>query len=451
MKKYYIAVVGRPNVGKSTLINRITQSKKAIVHASAGVTRDRSYHDTNWTGYNLVFIDTGGIEKESSRSAFNKEIRSQAIAATQEADEILFVVDGSVGITPADETVASILKKSSKPVLVVVNKVDDPSRVDLLYDFYRMGFKHISAVSALHGTGTGDLLDEIVELLPCESHNNDSVLEEDASDVLKIAVIGRPNVGKSSFINRIAKTERTIVSDVSGTTRDAIDIDVVHDESIFKFIDTAGLRKKTKVTEDVEYYSYVRGLATIEDADVCLLMVDAAEGVSEQDQKIAQLALEKGSALIVLLNKWDLLKHREDLREKCMESVGRRLEFARFAPLLRISALSGRSVDKIWPLIEEVGNNRAQKIPTHKLNVFLKTISESGYTVVKGKQHLRIRYATQTGTNPPVLTFFCNHPKLADDRFRRFLENRLREAFDLIGTPIVLKFRAKDPKKEKEH
>lgn len=500
MQKDYIAVVGCPNVGKSTLINRLTQTKAAIVHESAGVTRDRSYHETDWNGRNLVLIDTGGIEPEGSRSAFNAEIRSQALAATCEADAILFVVDATLGLTAADELVAKIIKKSPKPILLAVNKVDNPARVDLLYDFYKLGLPPMVPVSGLHGTGTGDLLDSLTRLL--ENKSNDEkddgekelplaevnatknsasarLSEEDAppsahahegktgskdggdeestslaenqnveTTPLRVAIIGRPNVGKSSLTNRIAQQERVIVSDVAGTTRDAIDIDVVHEGIMYRFVDTAGLRKKAKVSEDIEYYSYVRGLAAIDEADVCLLIIDAFEGVSEQDQKIAQLALEKGSALVVLLNKWDLLKGEEEKREHCMESVVRRLDFARFAPVLRISALSGRAVDKIWPLIAEVANNRSQKIPTHELNVFLANVRETGHTVIEGKKKLHITYATQTGFKPPSISFFCNHPKIVDDSYKRFLENRLRETFNLIGTPVVLKFRAKDRTKE---
>lgn len=453
MNKNYIAVIGRPNVGKSTLINRLTHTKKAIVHESPGVTRDRSYHETDWAGHDLILIDTGGIESETSKSAFNKEIREQAIAATSMAEAILFVVDGKTGITAEDETVAKILKRAEKPVLLVVNKLDNPSSDELIYDFYQLGFKNVAGVSALHGTRTGDLLDELVSLLPDgeEEGETEVVAPSDGASFdtgnpteLRVAVIGRPNVGKSSFINRIAGETRTIVSDVSGTTRDAIDLEVNHGDVTYRFIDTAGLRKKTKVNEDIEYYSYVRGLQAIEEADVCLLIIDAAEGVGEQDQKIAQLALEKGAGLIVLLNKWDLLKGDETAREECLMSVGRRLGFAKFAPVLRISALSGRSVSKIWPLIEQVAANRAQHISTSKLNAFLKTIQEAGYTVTEGKAKLRFSYVTQTGACPPAITFFCNHPKIVNDSFKRYLENRLRETFTLEGTPIVLKFRAKN-------
>lgn len=452
MEKDYVAVVGCPNVGKSTLINRLTQTKTAIVHESSGVTRDRSYHETDWNGRDLIFIDTGGIEAESSKSAFNAEIRRQAIAATREADAIVFVVDATLGLTADDELVCSILKKSNKPILLAVNKVDNPAREDLLYDFYKLGLPSLVPISGLHGTGTGDLLDKLTQLLgeartskDTKADPEDRPLQGSAGDVpLRVAIIGRPNVGKSSFINRVARQERVIVSDVAGTTRDAIDIDVIHDGRIYRFVDTAGLRKKAKVSEDIEYYSYVRGIAAIDEADVCLLIIDAFEGVSEQDQKIAELALEKGAALVVLLNKWDLLKGNEGKREHCMESVARRLDFARFAPVLRISALSGRSVDKIWPLIAEVAKNRSQKLPTHELNVFLAEVRESGHTVIEGKKKLRITYATQTGFDPPVISFFCNHPKIVDDSYKRFLENRLRETFNLIGTPVVLKFRAKD-------
>jgi GTP-binding protein len=437
MAKPVVAVVGRPNVGKSTLVNRICQTRDAIVHESRGVTRDRSYHEAEWSGHEFVLIDTGGIESLKSKDVFAPRIREQAIAATQEADVILFVVDGATGVTEEDEAVARILRKAEVPVFLLVNKLDDPANDRNLYDFYSLGVAEPTPISAVHGHGTGDLLDDIVAAFPEEPE------VEYPEGVVNIALIGRPNVGKSSLLNRLSGTERSIVSDVAGTTRDAIDIMVEHEGVTYRFVDTAGMRKRTVVTEDVEYYSYVRGLRAIDEADVCLLVVDAEVGVTEQDQKIAGMAIERGCALVVLLNKWDLMT-TDAAREECLKSLELRLNFAKWAPYLRVSALSGRSVSKIWPLVNEAVANRAQVLSTPAINNLLARIRETGHTIVRDKKRLRVQYGTQTASRPPLLTFFVNHPELCDDSYKRFLENRLRETFDLTGTPIRLRFRRKE-------
>jgi GTP-binding protein len=437
MTKPIVAIVGRPNVGKSTLVNRICQGRDAIVHESRGVTRDRSYHEADWCGTEFTIIDTGGIESEKSDDAFAPRIREQALMATEEADVILFVVDAVVGVTEEDEVVARILRKSGKPVFLLANKLDEPGVDKTLWDFYSLGIGEPIAISALHGHGTGDLLDDVVAAFPEQEE------VEYPEDVINVAIIGRPNVGKSSLVNKIAGHERSIVSDIAGTTRDAIDIVVEHDGQTFRLVDTAGMRKRTVVHEDIEYYSMVRGLRAIDDADVCLLVVDASVGVTEQDQKIAGMAIERGCALVVLLNKWDLMT-TDFAREECLNSLTQRLNFASWAPMLRISALSGRSVNKIWALIEQVVANRAQAISTPALNNLLQQIRETGHTIVRDKKRLRIQYGTQTGYKPPMITFFVNHPELVDDSYRRFLENRLRENFDLTGTPVRLRFRRKE-------
>ncbi len=333
---------------------------------------------------------------------------------------------------------ARILRKSGKPVFLAVNKVDDPSDESALWDFYSLGLDNPYPISALHGTGTGDLLDGLVAAFP-EGGSSD----QDYGDVTNIAIIGRPNVGKSSLVNRICGTDRSIVSDVAGTTRDAVDVVVEHEGERFRLVDTAGMRKRSVVHEDVEYYSMVRGLRAIDEADVCLLVIDSSEGMTEQDQKIAAMAIERGCGLVILLNKWDLMDE-EQKREDCLMSVERRLDFAPWAPKLRISALTGRSVSKIWAMVDRVRTNRATVIPTAKLNDLLQQLRETGHTVSKDRKRLRVLYGTQTGEKPPVFTFFCNAPELAEDNYRRYLENRLREAFDLEGTPVRLRFRRKD-------
>lgn len=438
MAKPIVAVVGRPNVGKSTLVNRIAQTREAIVHESRGVTRDRSYHDADWNGYNFTLVDTGGIETGKSDDAFSKSIREQAEAACEEADAIIFVCDAITGITEEDETVAKILRRAGKPTFLCANKLDNPDDEKLLYEFYALGLGDPYALSAVHGHGTGDLLDDVIAALP--EHVEENLYPEDA---LRVAIIGRPNVGKSSITNRFAGKNRSIVSDVAGTTRDALDVVVERDGKRYRLVDTAGMRKRNVVHEDVEYYSYVRGLQAIDDAEICILVVDASEGVTEQDQKIASLAIERGCALMILLNKWDLIT-TEEAREEVMQSVARRMTFAPWAPVLRTSALSGRALEKVWPLVDKVALAHSGSISTNKLNNLLASIRESGHTVSKGAKRLRIQYANQTGNCPPAITFFCNFPELVDDNYKRYMENRLRETFALEGTPLRLRFRKKN-------
>ena len=443
--KPIVAIVGRPNVGKSTLVNRIAQTADAIVHQSRGVTRDRSYHEADWNGRSFTLVDTGGIEPLKSEDVFSASIRDQALAACEEAAVILFVVDGTTGVTEEDESVARMLKRVKAPVFLLVNKLDDPDREgDNLWEFYSLGVGEPIAISALHGHGTGDLLDEVVALFPEE---DDLTAEPSDPNSLSVAIIGRPNAGKSSLFNKIIGSDRSIVSDIAGTTRDAIDTIVERDGRRYCMVDTAGIRKKSTVYENIEYYSMVRGLRAIDRADVALLVVDSTTGMTEQDQKVANLAIERGCALVILLNKWDLLKDDRE-REQVMETVDRRLTLAPWASVLRISALTGRSVEKIWALIDAAAAARASKVSTSRLNQMLTEMREFGHTVVDGKRRLRMHYVTQTGTKPPTFTFFVNHTDMVNDTYRRYIENRMRAAFDFKGTPIRLRFRKKDSKKE---
>lgn len=437
MARPIVAIVGRPNVGKSTLVNRIAQSREAIVHESRGVTRDRSYHEADWNGRDFTLVDTGGIETGKTDDKFSKSIREQAVAACDEADAIIFVCDATTGITEEDEAVARILQRTDKPCFLVANKLDNPDDNKELWEFYSLGLGDPYPVSAVHGHGTGDLLDDVIDALPEETE------DEYPADALRVAIIGRPNVGKSSITNRFAGKDRSIVSDVAGTTRDALDVVVERDGKRYRLVDTAGMRKRNVVHEDIEYYSMVRGLRAIDEAEVCLLVVDASEGVTEQDQKIANMALERGCALIILLNKWDLVT-TEEQREDVMNSVARRMTFAPWAPVLRTSALSGRALEKVWALVDKVGEAYSGQVRTGTLNNMLQSIRESGHTIVKGPKRLRIQYANQTGNCPPAITFFCNFPELVDDNYKRYLENRLRETFDLEGTPVRLRFRKKN-------
>ena len=443
--KPIVAVVGRPNVGKSTLVNRLAQTSDAIVHESRGVTRDRSYHTADWNGREFTIVDTGGIEPLKSDDVFATSIRDQALAAAEEAAVILFVVDGRTGVTEEDESVARMLKRCDKPVFLLVNKLDNPDREnDSIWEFYSLGIGEPTPLSALHGHGTGDLLDDIVALLPEEE---DEVADE-FPDALNVAIIGRPNAGKSSLFNRILGADRSIVSNIAGTTRDAIDTVVERNGKHYRMVDTAGIRKKSTVYENIEYYSMVRGLRAIDRADVALLVVDASVGMTEQDQKVANLAIERGCALVVLLNKWDLLPD-DNAREHVMESVARRLTLAPWASVLRISALTGRSVEKIWALADAAAAARSARVSTSSLNRLLTEMREFGHTVVDGKRRLRMHYVTQTGTEPPTFTFFVNHTDLVSDSYRRYIENRMRDAFGFSGTPSRLRFLKKEQRDAK--
>ena len=435
MPKPVVAVVGRPNVGKSTLVNRIAVSRDAIVHESRGVTRDRSYHDADWNGREFTLIDTGGIESVKSKDVFAPRIREQALLACEEADVIVFVVDGTTGVTDEDEEVARVLRRQDKPVFLLVNKKDNPAtEQDGLWDFYALGVGEPRPLSAGHGHGTGDLLDDIVAAFP------EATDDEPEDDMLSLAIVGRPNVGKSSLANRLANKKRSIVSDVAGTTRDAIDTVIEWKGMPIKLVDTAGMRKKTQVHEDVEYYSLVRGLQAIDRADVCLLVVDATVGVTEQDQKVANMAIDRGCGLVLVLNKWDLVE-TEQQRDEIVASIDKRLAFAPWIPTVNVSALTGRATDKVLGLAVRAAEAHATQLKTSELNDLLAQIREGGHTRSERGRRLKMRYATQTGSKPPVISIWVNAPDLVDDNFERFIENRLRSAFDLTGTPIRLKFR----------
>ncbi|MDR1014952.1 MAG: ribosome biogenesis GTPase Der [Coriobacteriales bacterium] len=493
-----VAVVGRPNVGKSTFVNRIALTKDAIVHEQRGVTRDRSYHQADWNGRDFVLIDTGGIEM-GAEDAFQNSIRNQALLATEEADVILFMTDARSGLTADDIEVTRLLKRSGHPVMLLVNKMDNPAEESALWEFHNLGLGSPWPVSSTHGHGTGDLLDELVALLPAvdtmdegrsagaaaaadvpdaaaghggghrgtvllcnqNGHEADTAAQKNRPSVsssvpsvseaalsadapaIPVAIIGRPNVGKSSLTNRLVGRERSIVSDVAGTTRDAIDTLVEHEGTRYRIIDTAGIRRKSKIDESVEYYGFVRALRAIDRADVALLMIDSVLGLTDNDQRVANLADERGCALIVLLNKWDLLETPEE-REALRTQIADRLPFVSYAPALAISALTGRSVHRIWGAIDSVYANFSAHIPTPKLNALLTELRDFGHTVSRGKLRLRIHYVTQTGVCPPQFTFFANHPHIIDSSFRRYLEGRLREAFALEGTPVRLRFKKKD-------
>ena len=442
MSKPIVAIVGRPNVGKSMLFNKLIGQRLSIVEDTPGVTRDRIYGECEWCGRKFTLVDTGGIEPRTD-SQILTFMREQAQIAIENATVIIFLTDIKTGLTASDQEVANMLLRSRKPIVLAVNKMDSVGAPNPdYYEFYNLGLGDPVAVSAVHGHGTGDLLDDIVALLPEEE---DEVADE-FPDALNVAIIGRPNAGKSSLFNRILGADRSIVSNIAGTTRDAIDTVVERNGKHYRMVDTAGIRKKSTVYENIEYYSMVRGLRAIDRADVALLVVDASVGVTEQDQKVMGLAIERGCAIVVLLNKWDLLDD-DRKREACMETVDRRLGvMAPWAQYLRISALTGRSVEKIWAMVDAAEKTRSQKISTSRLNTFLTDLREFGHTVVDGKRRLRMHYVTQTGVNPPTFTFFVNHSDLVNDTYQRYVENRMRSTFDFAGTPIRLFFRKKEQK-----
>lgn len=434
-----IAVVGRPNVGKSTFVNRIAQADEAIVHEMRGVTRDRSYHVADWNGVSFKLIDTGGIEMGDD-DKFQGNIRSQAIEATREADLILFIVDGKTGIMADDEAVARILRRSDKPIMLLVNKMDTPGKLDAMWEFYSLGLGDPWAVSATHGNGTGDLLDAIIDKL--REMGLDKDIEPDP-DSINIAIIGRPNAGKSSLTNKMTNNERSIVSDVAGTTRDAVDTLVEREGTLYTIVDTAGLRRKSLINEDVEYYGFVRAMRAIDRADVAVLVVDSEIGLTNEDQRVAGYAAERGCAMVIVLNKWDLIESAEK-KQELREKVADRMTFVGYAPVISAVAKTGKNVDNIWEAIDCVYEHYSQTLSTSALNNWLGEIRETGHTVSKGRKILRMKYITQTATCPPCFTFFVNHPDLVNDTFERFLENRFRKTFDLTGTPIHFKFKKKD-------
>lgn len=430
-----VAVVGRPNVGKSTFVNRMIQAQDAIVHSQSGVTRDRSYHRTDWNGREFMLVDTGGIEF-STDDAFGDSIREQAVVAANEADIVVFLVDGTVGIAAGDEEVAGLLRRQKTPVFLAVNKLDTPGREDAIHEFWSLGLGQPWPVSALHGHGSGDLLDAIVEALPPADEG------ETDDEAIGVAIIGKPNAGKSSLYNKMLGKERAIVSEVAGTTRDAIDTLLTDGENSFRLVDTAGLRRKSQIDESVEYYGFVRAMRAIDRADVAILVVDAATGVTDQDQRVARFAEERGCGIVIALNKWDLIETPEEKIE-LVADLPDRLGFIGYAPVVRVSALTGSGVHKILPMVKAVYESYAGTISTSKLNALLTDLRASGHTISKGGKMLRLQYATQTGVKPPVFTFFANHPRMVDTNYERYLENRLREAFDFTGTPMRLKFRQK--------
>lgn len=431
-----VAIVGRPNVGKSTLFNRMVESRQAITDATAGVTRDRHYGKCEWGGLEFSVIDTGGYVTNSD-DIFEGEIRKQVKLAVDEADVILFLTDVTGGVTDLDDDVAELLRKSRKPVVVAVNKVDNIDRQYLTGEFYSLGLGEIYAISAINGSGTGDLMDALIAKF---DRNKPA---DEVRDLPNIAVVGRPNAGKSSFINALLEQDRNIVTDIAGTTRDSIN--TVYNKFGFEFniIDTAGLRKKNKVEENLEFYSVMRAIRTIEESDVCFLIIDATQGLESQDLNIFSLIVKNRKGVVILINKWDLIEKEKNTMEEYEAAVKAKLAPFNDVPVLFISALTKQRVFKAVETAMQVYKNRKQKISTAKLNeVMLAAIDNYPPPTVKGK-YIRIKYVTQLPTPSPQFAFFCNLPQYIRDPYRRYLENKMRENFELQGVPVQIYFREK--------
>lgn len=430
MAKAVVAIVGRPNVGKSTIFNRLVGERVSIVEDTPGVTRDRIYAEAEWLSTKFNVIDTGGIEL--SDEPLLQQVRHQAEIAIDEADVIIFVVNGVDGITAADEEVTKILYKSKKPVVLAVNKIDHPERQELVYEFYSLGFGTPFPVSGAHGIGLGDLLDEVVKHFP----NRDE--EEKDDETIYFSVIGRPNVGKSSLVNAILNEERVIVSDMEGTTRDAIDTHIRIDDQDYVIIDTAGIRKKGRVYEATEKYSVLRALKAIERSDVVLLVLDAETGIREQDKTIAGYAHDAGRGMVIVVNKWDTIDSEQMTMQDFEKEIREQFQFINYAPIVFLSAKTKRRLQRLMPVVKLVSENHAKRIATNVLNdVIMDALATHPAPTVKGKR-LKIYYMTQVAVQPPTFVVFVNDPDLMHFTFKRFLENRIRETFGFTGTPIKI-------------
>ncbi|MBR5228234.1 MAG: ribosome biogenesis GTPase Der [Firmicutes bacterium] len=439
MRKSVVAIVGRPNVGKSTLFNKIVGRRVAIVEDTPGVTRDRIYAEAEWNNIPFVLIDTGGIEPDTDDIILS-QMRAQAEIAIETADAIVFIVDGKAGLTAADREVGEMLMKTGREVILCVNKIDSPKLPDDYYDFYELGLGEPIPISAANMLNLGDLLDRIVEQFP-----DDVDKEEDEEDI-KIAIIGKPNVGKSSLVNAIIGENRVIVSNVAGTTRDSIDTPFERDGQKYTLIDTAGIRKKKKVNEDVERYSVIRAISAIERSDVCILMIDAQEGVTEQDKKIGGYAHESGKGVIIVVNKWDLIEKDTHTMNKFEKLIRAELSYMPYAPILFISVQTGQRLFNVLDLAHSVAENCALRIPTGQLNALIADATMMKQPPSDKGKKLKIYYATQVGVKPPLFSFQCNKRELFHFSYARYLENKIRETYGYSGTSIKFVFREKGEK-----
>nr|WP_218915062.1 ribosome biogenesis GTPase Der [Desulfurivibrio alkaliphilus] len=435
-----VALVGRPNVGKSSLFNRLAGSRKAIVDPTPGVTRDRHYEKITWNDRRFILVDTGGLESDTT-TEINRLIQEQTSQAVAEADVVLFLLDGREGILPDDQEVVEILRRSGKKVFYLINKIDAPEQAaKLLPTFYELGVEELWPVSAEHGQGIGDLLDRVAAELPPAQEPGEEV---SAEDTVGVAFIGRPNVGKSSLINRLLGEERMVVSNLPGTTRDSVDTLLTRADKKYLLIDTAGIRRKGKVHEKVEKFSVLRALRTLERCDLALIVIDALEGVTEQDTKVLGYGLERGRACLVLLNKWDLIEHDRKQQQRLLEDVKRAVHFAGYAPVHRVSALTGHGLGKLFPLIDKVAEQYRRKFTTAVLNRILEEAVQAHPPALHKGRRVKLNYVTQIASSPPTLIIFTNDPKGIHFSYSRFLVNRFREALGLEQVPLRIFFRHK--------
>jgi GTP-binding protein len=433
MAKPIVAIVGRPNVGKSTLFNRLAGERLAITDEVPGTTRDRLYAEAEWRAISFILVDTGGLDLISTDNLM-AQIRAQAQTAIAEADVVLFLVDVKDGLTAGDEEIAQVLRRSAKPVLLVANKADNRALREAAVEFYALGLGEPYPISALHGTGTGDLLDQVVSAFPAEE-------KEEELEAVKIAIVGRPNVGKSSLLNKILGQERAIVHEAPGTTRDAIDTPMEWEGQPVVLIDTAGIRRKGRIQPGVEKYSVLRALRAIDRADVVLLLIDAVEGVTAQDAHIAGYILEEAKSVVVVVNKWDLVEKEANARQAYVEHVRTTLRFLDYVPVLFVSALTGQGVEQVLPTALRVQGERLIRIPTAELNRIVQEAVTRHAPPSKAGKRLKFYYATQAATDPPTFVFFVNDPRMVHFSYERYLENRLREHYSFLGTPLRLSFR----------
>jgi GTP-binding protein len=423
------AIVGFPNVGKSMLVNRLTESRDAVVHRTPGVTRDRKELVCEWRGSRFLLVDTGGVDL-ADRSPITRQVAQQARAAIDEADLVLFVVDAQAGITPGDEEIADILRRSGRPVVVVANKIDDPTRTDQIHEFHRLGLGEPVAISAIHGHGTGDLLDAILERLPGRASR-----PEVGEDAIRVAILGRPNVGKSSLVNALVGQDRVIVAETPGTTRDAIDTVLTRGDRTFVFVDTAGLRRKRHQRQGIDYYSELRALQAAERADVALVLVDASEGLVDQDLAVADVARRAQDSTLVVASKWDVAKvGLEDMRPRLQDRLKQR------PPLVAVSAKTGRGLGRLLDRIEELYDKHTSRVTTGELNRFLRELREARQPPSRNGKRLNLLYGTQTQVRPPRFRFFVNDPGLITRDYGYWVENQLRERFELEGVPVSIDF-----------
>ena len=440
MSKPIVAVVGRPNVGKSTFFNKVVGRRVSIVEDTPGVTRDRIYAEAEWRNRHFALIDTGGIEP-SSKDVILSQMREQAQIAMDTADAIIFMVDGKDGLTAADHEVASMLMRTGKKVVLVVNKIDSPKSFDDIYDFYELGLGEPIPVSAANMLNFGDVLDEVVDAFPDNEGDDDE-------DITKIAVIGKPNVGKSSLINEFLGENRVIVSPIAGTTRDSIDTPFTMDEKEYILIDTAGIRRKSKVNEDIERYSVIRAVAAIERCDVALLVIDAQEGITEQDKKIAGVAHEAGKGIVIVVNKWDLIEKETNTMNEFRKEIERELTFMSYAPSVFISVKEHQRIKRVIELADYVAESRAMRVPTGQLNSLIADATMMKQPPSDKGKRLKIYYATQVGVKPPLFSFQINKRELMHFSYARYLENKIRESFGFEGTSIKFVFREKNEKEQ---